>query len=236
MAAAEALLLEIARCSNVRRGLESQFLGHPCAAVVAAQPVAPDELHVPEPWNGDIERAPLLFVSWNPSWNPAERFPTSGWVDPDIVEFFQQRFEHTDQSSQTWRETRGIAEHLLGYPPQPGHDYAVTDIVRCKSPNGIGASEAVSECAARYLRRTLDVAGARVVVALGRDARAALASHFGSPTHLGACGPYGRAGSERTLVLLGAPGSAQPRRLANDDLERVRDALHQGQVAGDPEP
>src|SRR4051812_3998926 len=106
----DALLVEIAGCPNVRRCYASSDPLHPCSKVVADQRVSFDDFHVPEPWSGDIGRAPILFVSWNPSWNPAERFPTPSWTDEAVIEFFISRFEHTDQDSHTWREIRGIAE------------------------------------------------------------------------------------------------------------------------------
>jgi hypothetical protein len=221
-AGTDALLLEIARCPNVRRCFDSPALAHPCSTVVAAQGLAPDDLHVPEPWNGQLETAPILFVSWNPSWNPSERFATRVWTDEAILEFFRTRFDHSDQNSQTWREMPRIAEHLLGRPARAGVDYAVTDVVRCKSWNGKGATAALAECTGRYLRRTLDASGARVVVGLGRDARRTLASHFGVDEALGAYGPITSGGRERMIVLLGAPGSAQARRLTPEECLRVR--------------
>ncbi len=229
VSAADELLLEVARCPNVRRCFDSSRSQHVCSKVVAAQRTGRETFHLPEPWNGEIETAPLLFVSWNPSWNPDERFPTEEWTDTEIARFFRQRFQHTGQRSQTWREIRGIAEHLLGREPRPGVDYAITDVVRCKSRKGEGASEALTECSSRYLRRTLDASGARVIVALGRDARRVMADHFGVPAAVGACVPVSRERRERVLVLLGAPGSAQPRRLPSAELMRARAALSAGE-------
>ena len=105
--------------------------------------------------------------------------------------------------------------------PRPGVDYAVTDIVRCKSRKGEGANEALAECSGRYLRRTIEASGARVLVGLGKPAGQALATYFGVPAVLGAHPPTNVGGCERILVLLGAPGSAQPRRLATEQ-ERIR--------------
>lgn len=220
--ATDALLLEVARCWNVRRCFESSVLSHPCSTVVAAQRAAPDDFHLPEPWSGRIETAPILFVSWNPSWNPSERFPTREWTDEAIVEFFRTRFDHSDQRSQTWLELPGIAEQFLGRPARPGIDYCVTDAVRCKSRRGAGAGEALRECTGRYLRRTIEASGARVVIALGKDARKTLATQFGVTVQLGAYGPMVVGGRERMLVLLGAPGSSQPRRLAAEERLRVQ--------------
>lgn len=219
---AEELLLEIARCPAANTCFSAGAGSHPCSKVVLAQGTGRDAFHVPEPWSGDIERTPILFVSWNPSWNPDERFPTDAWADGEIVEFFRRRFEHTEQDSHTWREIRGIASHLLGRDVVAGVDYTVTDVVHCKSWQGKGAREALEECAGRYLKRVLSLAGARVVVGLGRDARQALASRFGVPAAIGLHEVADGGETRLALVLLGAPGSSQPRRLRASELERAR--------------
>lgn len=222
----DTLLLEIARCPVVRRCRDSTILAHPCSTIVAAQvPPAEAGQHVPEPWNGAIETAPILFVTWNPSWNECERFPTVDWSDEEIVGFFRTRFEHTNQNAQTWREITTIADRLLDREPIRGRDYAITDVVHCKSRNGRGAAQALPECRARYLTRLLALAGARLIVALGRDARRAIAGHYGVPEQLGVHGPVSGEGRERTVVLLGAPGSSDRRTLTDDELERARRAL-----------
>jgi hypothetical protein len=80
------LLIEIARCRLVELNVCDQRSTHPCHEVVLHQwPETPNadaraarwrrEHHVPEPWVGQIETAPLLFVSSNPSlasFRPAE--------------------------------------------------------------------------------------------------------------------------------------------------------------------
>lgn len=33
------------------------------------------ERHLPKPWNGSLERSPMLFVSSNPSINELEQYP-----------------------------------------------------------------------------------------------------------------------------------------------------------------
>ena len=108
------LLVEIARCPVADACFDSPESALPCSQVVHAQGTGRDAFHVPEPWSGDIERAPILFVSWNPSWNPDEPFPTSRSTDDEIMTFFRHRFEHTNQDAHTWREMDGIARHLLG--------------------------------------------------------------------------------------------------------------------------
>jgi hypothetical protein len=92
---ATSLMIEIARCPNVQTCLTSDE-PHPCRNVVAAQHLPRSRYHVPEPWNGRIETAPILFVSSNPSFSPSEKFPLVSWADDRIEEFFTTRFDHTE--------------------------------------------------------------------------------------------------------------------------------------------
>jgi hypothetical protein len=72
-----ALLLEIARCPNAELCLERDPPAHPCAEIVLDQWRETSEgerrarwraaHYLPEPWQGHLETAPILFVSSNPS-------------------------------------------------------------------------------------------------------------------------------------------------------------------------
>ena len=89
-AEADALLLRIARCAELDTARTDS--AYPCAKVARAQqPLVPGRWQVPEPWNGDLAGAPLLFVSSNPSYDPKEEFPTAASEDIEIVDFFRNR-------------------------------------------------------------------------------------------------------------------------------------------------
>jgi hypothetical protein len=71
------LLIEIARCPVAQTCLSSEKSTHACSQIALYQwserPLAERlgrwqlEHHMPEPWYGHLERAPILFVSSNPS-------------------------------------------------------------------------------------------------------------------------------------------------------------------------
>lgn len=97
------LMREIATCPRIR-GAWSGYGA--CAEVVQSQGAScVNEIQVPEPWNGGIQDAPLLFISSNPAFAPDEDYPT--WADADdghnldqmaerdalIHGFFADRFE-----------------------------------------------------------------------------------------------------------------------------------------------
>jgi hypothetical protein len=121
------LLLEIARCPIVARCLADQSNTHPCAKIVLSQnPTSPDGHQLPEPWCGDLEHAPILFVSSNPSitGDPYDRYPRSGWPDVQIEDYFQNRFSGGSKiwvdpraydSVAYWREVRSRASELYRF-------------------------------------------------------------------------------------------------------------------------
>ena len=52
---------------------------HPCYKIVANQEGDINSFSLPEPWNGDIINAKILFISSNPSIDEEEEFPTFLW-------------------------------------------------------------------------------------------------------------------------------------------------------------
>lgn len=71
-----------------------------------------------------------------------------------------------------------IAAQLHGRPAKPGIDYALTEGVRCKSKDAIGVELAVGTCTRRYMRETLALSPAHVIVCLGAIARQSLLTAF----------------------------------------------------------
>ena len=108
-------------------------------------------MQLPEPWNGHLSKAKIMFISSNPSIG-YEDFPTKKWNDSNIVDFFENRFkrqiEYTDISS-FWKS---IAKYVTWIIPEASgksvleilDNYVVsTELVHCKSR----AEKGVSKCA-----------------------------------------------------------------------------------------
>ena len=183
MDAASHLLLEIAGCPEI--GDAHQDSGHPCHAVVAFQRLRFGDKHVwqpPTPWVGRIERAPILFIGSNPNIAGTEYYPSQDWADEQLIEFFDCAFndvqirdgKHARQADEswgpwvrTWASAKKRAEELLQRQAVPGDDYAMTEIVHCRSQNETGVDAARSRCADSYLDRTLGLSAAQVIVAFG---------------------------------------------------------------------
>ncbi len=191
-------LHEITHCPIVQQWFTDHNSTNPCANVISSQGVQSlEHFQVPEPWSGDIEHAPILFLSSNPSFeeNRSEEYPQ--WSDEWTADFFRHRFgggrkqwidEDGVRSLQWdgsrgkavpfWREVRSRARELFERDVRPGVDYALTEVVHCKSKGQEGVKEALRECARRYLQPVVALSGAKVVVVLGKHAEKAVRDEF----------------------------------------------------------
>lgn len=220
MTATRQLLLEIARCPVVAACKAGEE--HPCSTIVRVQQVPLERYQVPEPWNGHIDTAPILFVSSNPSID--YEGPTV-WAssDADLVDTFAEAFDGTRPgrirdgshvvqadgsaggSVHYWAWIRNRATELLARPARGGIDYALTEVVRCKSRGEEGVRDAFPTCTDRYLDRTLAQSPARVVVLVGAFARAAAIERWRLQPDELVAGPRRLAGHHRYLAVLDHP-------------------------------
>ncbi len=181
--------VSISRCANVASCLRSTDI-HPCCEIVRSQNISePDDFQVPEPWVGQIDIAPILFVASNPSIGEDDHAKWSS-TDDDIwdshhLAFGGGRRHYIDDGIRTtspdgaiikpvryWASVRARARELI--PERavvPGRDYAMTEVVHCKSKDEKGVLEAVETCVKMHLETVMAVSGATVVVAMGAFAR-----------------------------------------------------------------
>lgn len=223
------LLLAITRCPELAKARGGAPL--PCSEIARRQPC--DDYHVPEPWSGHIDAAPILFISSNPSISENEHYPTPHWSDRNTVDFFQRRFDPDAGYSYSafskvrfWASARQRAGEILQRDAVPGSDFALTELVHCKSRGEQGVKEALATCSGQWLTPILECAAASIVILLGRHARNACAQfwqldgrqavHFGVPI----------AGRRRAVVILPHPNAFQKKTIAAnataEELERLR--------------
>ena len=237
-------------------GLDAEQLQ--CVPLIAAQLfAAPRRLELqprrrwllPEPWNGHLTSARLLFIGQNPSADHNEEYPTGSatWRPPaaDLVKFFDGRFadrpnapiaKGTKVLLRTGEHGRpnqflGLVRQLAGQitgkgeSVEPGVDYAITEAVRCKAANATGIERAVTTCAEKHLRQTLSLSGARVIVCLGRIAAQAMEIAAGiEPLDRGQIVHWG----SRKVVFVhhsGARVSKDVRKLSGATLKTLRREL-----------
>lgn len=200
------LIADLSHCPEVT-AVWAGPASHPCSGVVGVQPSDPDVFQVPEPWAGHIHRAPLLFVSSNPSISKDEPYPT--WDMPETArrDFFDRRFGqgrgqvkdgmfgplkspgadgswHNTRATPFWRECNTNVCFVLGRPAVAGIDYAMTEVVHCKSRDQEGVTRATPLCMKRWFERVLAVSGASVVAVLGSVAMKAVSRYLGRDLEL----------------------------------------------------
>ncbi len=227
----KSLLHRIAACPYVTSCLNSA-VQHPCRTIVESQKrTTTTDFHVPEPWSGHIERAPLLFVSSNPSIDELEFYPTMASIQEELADFFVHRFGggrrewvrdglyplHRDGTFRPewvrfWASVRARARELLGPSVVEGRDYVMTEIVHCKSRGEEGVLEAEEFCADQYLERILESAAAHVVVALGGVAKRQIRRVFPLLRNSRVAGPLAISSRERWFVFLPHPNQRGPKK------------------------
>ena len=191
------LLLEIARCPNVPICLEDADSNLDCVNVVSSQNIVDITMYqVPEPWTGRISESPLLFLSSNPSISETEAYPKWGHRDEEIIDFFNNRFgggnrlwikdgikalkQDGEYAKWTpfWASIRQRSIELYQREVTPGIDYAITEVIHCKSLNEKVAYGALGECTDRYLARVVPISAAKVMVILGDPAYEGFTNRF----------------------------------------------------------
>lgn len=284
---ARKLFLEISRCQVMVATLNGEQT--PCEKVVLCQcpTLEPEDRrrvwerkhHLPVPWVGHIEEAPLLILSSNPfvrrSYDgspappPQEELdafrgatiaehpslgrpfeaPKAEWKDEQIVDKGEAMFDvwteptgrrayidkdgNLGDESPYWKAAYAFASSMFDAPARPGVDYALTEIVRCKSPDEEGVEKATNECVGNYLDDTLRLSPAPVVAVFGRRARQVVRGLTGYADYGPVTPTFPLAGRDRTFVFLGHPNARKPKYPKELD-EQTLSLLRERLSTGDP--
>lgn len=241
----------VLRCPNVRKCIEDSA-PHPCRKIVESQLMLTgaesyDEFQMPEPWCGQIDIAPILFVSSNPSIGDERalgRCSTDDAFDSHHFALGGGRGIYTHNGVYSldaagnrskrpvyyWSRARDRAQELIvGRPVVWGVDYAMTEVVRCKSRKEFGVSEALEECTSRHFDQTMSIAAAQVIIAVGKG-RDLMRQRYGIARSERLV-EVSIAGKLRLLAFLPHPSGFEPgpRNLAglytSEELERLRNAV-----------
>lgn len=246
------LFHEIVRCPNVQQWFSSQDKNNsnPCAKIIGVQDSLPshtqDNHHVPEPWSGDLQHAPILFLSSNPSIDENEEYPLASWSDEWVEDYFTNRFHgghkqwiqddiRSLKSNGTWVKVsfwiavRQRAKELFQREVVGGTDYTLTEVVHCKSLKQDGVNEALPVCVNLYLRRILAQSGAKVIVILGAQARDVVKHEFNIPENEKIFGPIRIGEYQRYIAFLPHPNARGYRSfkkcLTNEGFQSLREYL-----------
>ena len=168
------------------------------------------DFQIPEPWNGDIENAPILFVGLNPGFLDVELYPKLGhghWTQTNgvfnqatVEDFFEHRFnssyEYVQYPNRTkivpagykllrgrtfWAYVKSIADKIMNRQSTPGIDFAITEIVHCKSKNiSCIHSNCYNICFNNHFGKILSIAqNLQYIVVLGRPTKDRISKYFG---------------------------------------------------------
>lgn len=180
------LINEIVCCPNVNKCINGD-IKNPCYEIVSLQKSDYPQFYLPEPWNGNIEKANILFISSNPSIDENELYPTKNWDTEKITDFFINRFSkfvkddkypllNNNNFRKThvsfWSHIKNRSKELITDKEiSLGQEVCITEIVKCKSRNELGVIQSADECAKKYLASTLKVSGAKVFIIVGSIAK-----------------------------------------------------------------
>lgn len=187
----EKLCFDIVFCKNTGKG--------PCTKVSSVAK-CPHSL-MPEPWNGHLSEAKILFIGSNPSFDCNEVYPDATWSSKQICDFFENRFKNgkvkngKEVSVPYWtyliKYTNWINDEfntkgktpLTKYPITKqkknmydglNNNVASTEIVHCKSKGGKGFEEAHCKCSDMWMADILNLFKGKLIVVLGDKAKDAI--------------------------------------------------------------
>lgn len=219
------VLLQIARCDLADVTRTDDW---PCKKVVTSQGVSTQGIfQVPEPWRGDIVNAPVLVVSSNPGFaaGDADDSPVWGQSNDEIVDYFTTRGfpwcfpknlsragRANTRAVSFWSHIHRRVSELYDVPEadvRVGVDYALTEVVHCKSENESKIGDAAPTCVRKHFAEVARLSRAAVVLVLGDLATSALGLN-------GTRFPVYREwyGRERDIVMLPHPNARTARKIS----------------------
>lgn len=217
------LLKQISRCSNIESCIGGRNCNHPCSDIVQSQNIqCADEFRAPEPWSGNLGSAPILFISDSTITASEEEYPTLSWPDFLIKDFFNNRFgggqkrwvkdglyplckdsSYKKQWNRLWSSCINRTLELKdSINIMPGHDFAITEIARCRITKHFNTNSAANECSSLYLRSVISLSGASVIVGMGEAAKYYICKECGFQADGNIYGPISNNNQERYFAFL----------------------------------
>jgi uracil-DNA glycosylase len=193
----------------------------------------------------DPDRQPV-FATFN---HPTE----PNFLTVSIDGAYRNGVNKPKKPQETWTAIHNRAVELLGPNAHPHHDWALTEVVHCKSRNETGVKQAAAYCAEQWLERIVAATPARVIVALGGFGRDRFARQleecppaFGSGTGYRGMAPQQRMirdsfvstiGDQRRIVVFNfRNGSSYPQRLPEVFGDRFLSRLRRVALGEEPVP
>lgn len=140
------------------------------------------EKQLPEPWNGHLNSAKIMFISSNPSIDENEHYPNEHWSDDDVCSYFDNRFKALDRPGRVkyWQYllkwTNWIGSHLdpvirvRGSLRELDEHVIITEVVHAKSRHEIGVEECAKCEFEKWMPEILSLFHGDVIVVVGKVA------------------------------------------------------------------
>lgn len=164
------LIIEIARCT-----------GCECCNEIRKAQRDHNVFHLPEPWNGHLSEADILFVGTNPNYSAKETyFPQDKDPNDYIIDFFDKRFERYKKSKHDnnfYNSILTCANWILNNGDDSKRSFelfdriASTELVHCKSHNSEGIDDCIDYCYERWFKKIIGNFNGKYVVLIGQKAR-----------------------------------------------------------------
>lgn len=198
MATQQQVILDIAKCKEISKGINDSK--HSCYDILNCQKnkngihLVGNDYHLPEPFNGNIENAKILFIGANPNYNSNELYPKSNWNDSDIVNYFLNR--KIQKGTPYLREMLDIAKYVYKekYNTNVSQkiiksidsvqsngclsialsdlQISLTEIVHCKSHSFKNVSNLTcNKCVSNHLQNVLSLFKGKYVIMIGDDVK-----------------------------------------------------------------
>lgn len=234
------LLEKISNCENIKICLEGD-IDNPCYKIVSNQDK--DNFQLPEPWNGDLENAPVIILGSNPSINEEEMYPDSSWNIDEKFEFHSERFSgkwtkeqkyvmlkdgsYDTKAVRFWSSVKNrVKEIYTKNEILLGNDLCMIEIVKCKSRKEFGVKECMRECSQKYMNDILQFSNAEVILCLGKVAEIFI-KDFYKLEDTKIVEDVEIAGKYRTVIFIPHPSSfVKIKKIVNllntDEIERVQ--------------
>lgn len=168
------LINKISHCEELKKAVDDNK--HPCHTIVCSQiRLGIEDLHIPEPYNGNLDTAKILFISSNPSIDTTEVYPTLKWNDSDIENFFTDRLADTPKQywSAYWKAIEKWSSWILPDIPKSDliHNIAITEVVHCKSRREFGVGACQKLCSEKWLNQVVQAFNGKYIVVVGNRAK-----------------------------------------------------------------
>ena len=115
-----------------------------------------------------------------------------------------------------------MAKDAFGRFARPGFDYALTEIVHCKSKNRQGVKSAAKTCFDLWMNPLISLSDARVIIVLGSEANQMMSEFLELDGKIKFHRRVTLGSRERIVLFLPAPGSNKTRKISKvfSDSER----------------